>query len=415
MKRKLVAFWKDESGVTVVLGALLMFVVVVSMYSMVQAYQVPIWNAEVEWEHFDTVNDDMMALKSDIEDAALLKAPKSSKIQMGMRYPNRMFLFNPGPGVPGALTSESVNVTVQYTLDVPGNPTFTRTYDSNRIAYQAWGIVDSPRLIYEHGLIIRDFGDAALSTTEQPLVEGDEIYIPLLMGGPLSLSSMETETVTLRPLTETFSSAKVKSAQITLATDYPQVWEEVLTGVASADTSVTIDHDAKVVVIGSTAIRQIIFPSGNITTDALYAGMIKFSTKFVPGAFTSIDITKDYPTIVDIVISSVGSGAAKKTHSTITTTVRNATAPFDIYADLTHLIGDPESYQVLPDDSSPDSISATSWDLPNENTVSWTNIEHPEYKAGDAVLVSFWVYNTEEFMQYYTVRVFTRASASEWN
>ncbi|MBU2534954.1 MAG: hypothetical protein KKD83_02155 [Chloroflexi bacterium] len=414
MKRKLVAFWKDESGVTVVLGALLMFVVVVSMYSMVQAYQVPIWNAEVEWEHFDTVNDDMMALKSDIEDAALLKAPKSSKIQMGMRYPNRMFLFNPGPGVPGALTSESVNVTVQYTLDVPGNPTFTRTYDSNRIAYQAWGIVDSPRLIYEHGLIIRDFGDAALSTTEQPLVEGDEIYIPLLMGGPLSLSSMETETVTLRPLTETFSSAKVKSAQITLATDYPQVWEDALAGVATADTTVTVNQTAKTVVIASTATRQIIFPSGNITTDALYAGMINLSTKFVPGAFSSIDITKNYPTIVDIAISSTGSGPYRETHSTITATVRNATAPFDIHADLTHLTGDPEDFLVYPDTSSPDSITATSWDIPNTNTVSWTNIEHPGYGSGEAILVTFWVYNTEEFMQYFTIRVFTRQSNKEW-
>lgn len=78
-----------------------------------------------------------MTLKSDIEDVALLKAPKSSKMQMGVRYLDRMFLVNPGPGVLGTLTSENVGVTVQYTLDVPGNPTFTRTYDSNRIAHQS--------------------------------------------------------------------------------------------------------------------------------------------------------------------------------------------------------------------------------------------------------------------------------------
>ncbi len=414
MKRKVVEFWKDEGGVTVVLGTLLMFVVVVSMFSMMQVYQVPIWNAEVEWEHFSAVNDDMMTLKSDIEDVALLKAPKSSKIQMGMRYPNRMFLFNPGPGVYGMLTSESVNVTVEYTLDVPGNPTFTNTYNSNRIVYQAWGTINSPRLVYEHGLMIRDFGDAALSTADQSLVEGDELYIPLLLEGPISFSSMVTEEVVLRPLTESYSSSKVLSVTITLATDYPQVWEEVLTGVATAETVITVDDVAGEIVIDSTATRQIIFPSGDITTEALYAGMIEFSTKYVPGAFTSIDITQDYPRIVDIVISAVGSGPYQATHSTITTTVWNATAPFDIFADLTHLTDDHLAYQVLPDSSTPDLISATSWSLPNTNTVSWTAIEHPDYDPGDAIFVSFWVYQTQDFMQYYTVRVFTRQADKSW-
>ncbi len=414
MKRKVVEFWKDEGGVTAVLGTLLMFAMVVSMYSVVQVYQVPVWNAEVEWEHLDAVYDDMMTLKSDIEDVGLLKVPKSSKIRMGMRYPNRMFLFNPGLGVPGTLTSESVNVTVQYTLDVPGNPTFTNTYDSNRIAYQAWGTVTSPRLIYEHGLIIRDFGNAGLSTTEQSLVEGDAIYLPLLMEGPLSFSSMETEEVALRPLIESFSSSKVLSVNITLATDYPDVWEEVLTEAGTTDTVITVDHEAKVVVIESTAIRQIIFPSGDITADALYAGMIELRTRFVPGAFTSIDVTQDYPRVVDIAISAAGSGPYAETHSTITATVRNATAPFDIHADLTHLTDDHLKYQVLPNDSSPDNINDTSWDIPNTNTISWTDIEHPDYGAGDAILVSFWAYNTEDFMQYYTVRVFTRQADKSW-
>lgn len=409
MKRKVLAFWKDERGVSVVLGALLMFVLLVSAYSVTQVYQVPIWNAELEWEHLDIVYDDMMTLKSDIEDVALLKVPKSSKIRMGMRYPSRMFLINPGPGVPGALTSESVNITVQYTLDVPGNPTFTRTYESNRIAYQAWGTVASPRLVYEHGLMIKDFGNAAVSTAEQSLVDGDEINIPLLTEGPLSLSSLETEVVVLRPLTESFTSAKVKSVTITLDTAYPQVWEEVMSGVASANVT-----DGKVI-IESTAIRQIIFPSGNITTEALYAGMVELRTKFVPGAFSSIDLTKNYPTIVNITIAAAGSGPYRETHSTITASVRNATAPFDIHADLTHLTGNPESYLVFPDYSSPQSITATSWAIPNTNTVRWTAITHPDYGAGDAILVTFWVYNTEEFMQYYTVRVFTRQSDKSWH
>jgi len=65
-------------------------------------------------------------------------------------------------------------------------------------------------------------------------------------------------------------------------------------------------------------------------------------------------------------------------------------------------------YDVFPDYASPDSITATSWAVPNQNTVRWTNITHPEYDKGDAVIVSFWVINTENNMQFFTSRVFSR-------
>ena len=103
-----------------------------------------------------------------------------------------------------------------------------------------------------------------------------------------------------------------------------------------------------------------------------------------------------------------------QTQSTITVTVRNATAPFNIHADFTALTNDPEMYDVFPDSSSPDSISATSWDVPNENTVQWTDITHPAYDVGDAVIVSFWVVNTENNMQFFIEQVLLRKNVNSW-
>ncbi len=95
-------------------------------------------------------------------------------------------------------------------------------------------------------------------------------------------------------------------------------------------------------------------------------------------------------------------------------TVKNVTAPFDIHASLDELTGEPLKWDVLPDHSSPDSITAGSWPLPNENTLMWTNMTHCEYAPGESVMVALWVYNSELDREFYTQRVFTRQSASAW-
>ena len=403
--------WKEERGASVVVGAMLMLLIMAIVYGTIQAYHVPIWNKNVEYEHLNVVRDDMITFKSDLEDVALSREPKSSDFRMGVRYPDRMFLANPGPGVAGALTSDNVAVSIEYTIDVLGDPTITTSYDSNRILYEVQGTIDSPKLVYEHGVIIRDYGDNSATSDEQSLIIGDEIYIPVLTGNLTASSSMETESIEIKPLSQSYSRTKIKSVTITIDTDYPEVWEELLAGTSTADTTVQVDLGQSEIVITSTVVEQINFPAGSVTADALYAGLATFSTESEPVTYTSIDISQDYPCILDIDITE---GASAQTQSTITATVKNTTAPFDIHADFTMLTNDPETYDVFPDYSSPDSISATSWGLPNENTVQWTNITHPTYAAFEPVVVSFWVINTENNMQFFTSCVFSRRNPVSW-
>lgn len=294
---------KEERGVSVVIGAMLMLLIMATLYGTIQAYHVPIWNKDVEFEHLNVVHDDMMTFKSDVEDVALSGESKSSNIQMGVRYPNRIFLANPGPGVAGALTSETVEVLIEYTID--GGEPITESYNSNRIIYEVQGTVDSPKLVYEHGVIIRDYGSASATTDEQSLIVGDEIYIPVLTGDLTAASSMETESIALKPLSQSYSCTNIQSANITLSTDYPAVWEQLLAGTSTAvwPVNVTIgtseiEITSTEVIIISTAIRQISFPMVDITADALYAGMIDFNTTsasesaFIIGGGTGLDNLK---------------------------------------------------------------------------------------------------------------------------
>ncbi len=399
MRARIQNLWKEERGVSVVLGAILMLLIMTTVYGTTQAYYVPIWNKDVEYEHLNVVHDDMMTFKSDVEDVALSGAPKSSNFRMGVRYPNRMLLVNPGPGVAGALTSENVAVSIVYTIDGLGDPTITTSYTSNRIVYEVQGTVDSPSLVYEHGVIIRDYGNEYATTDEQSLIVGDEIYIPVLIGNLTASSSMETESIELKPLSQSYSRTKIKSVTITIDTDYPEVWEQLLAATSTADTTVQVDLEQGEIVIESRAVEQISFPAGDVTADALYAGLAVLRTESEPVTYTSIDTSQDYPCIVDINIV-----ATTDTTSTITATVRNATALFDIHADLSNL--DPVMYDVFP--SSSDNITETIWE------VSWTDILHPDFPDKDSLIVSFWVIYTENDMQFLTERVFVRKKHSEW-
>jgi hypothetical protein len=420
MKTVIHKFLKEEKGVSVVIGAMLMLLIVAAMWGTTQAFLVPGWNKDVEYEHLNTVHDDMMTFKSDVEDVAISGEPKSSNFHMGVRYPNRMFLANPGTGVAGSLTSENISISIVYTIDAPGDPVITQTYSSNRISYEVQGTIDRPKLVYEHGVIIKDYGNAFATTDEQALIVGDEIFIPVLTGNLTASSSMETESIALRALFQSPGSSKLKSVVITLDTLFPEVWVELLAGTSTADTIVAVDLVQSKIVISSNATRQIFFPWGDINIDALFAGMVSFSTQYTTSALsTSVDIGQDYPRIMDIAIVAPVSGSAlyKQTHSTITATVKNATAPYDISADLTALTNDPASYAVIPDSSSNPAllITATSWTVPTENTtVSWTNFTHLTAVQNEGYVITFRVTNTVNHMQYVVSRVFVRHGNVSW-
>jgi len=400
MRVEIHSLWKEERGVSPVIGAMLMLLIVVTMWGIIQAYHVPNWNKDMEYEHLNIVHDDMMTFKSDVEDVASSGVPKSSDFRMGVRYPNRMFLANPGIGVAGSLTSEDVAISIAYTIDAFEEPTVTTNYTSNRVIYEVQGSIDSPKLVYEHGLIIRDYGNEYATTDEQSLIIGDAIYLPVLTGNLTASSSMETESIEIKPLSQSYSRTNIESVIVTLDTDYPEVWEQLLAGTSTEGTTVEVDIDEGEIVITSEAIEQIGFPTGEVTADALYAGLATFSTESAPVTYSSIDISEDYPRILDIDIVSAPDD--ERINSTITATVKNVTAPYDIHADLTALTNNPVMYDVFPDDS------ATPWVVSDENEVSW-NITHPAYEAGIDIIVSFWVINTENNMQFFTSRVFSRA------
>ena len=72
---------------------------------------------------------------------------------MGVKYPQRFMLSNPGPGASGILYTYPLRINISYETT---KGTKWKNYTSMGIIYEQDGISDSPRFIYENGLMMKE-------------------------------------------------------------------------------------------------------------------------------------------------------------------------------------------------------------------------------------------------------------------
>ncbi len=421
-------FWTEKKGVSVVLGTLLMFTIMVGLYVSTQSTQVPIWNSQIDLQALEKAYGDFLFLKSDITNVAMLKRPKSAIITMGARYPNRMIFINPKQGVSGLLEAEDSTVTVTYTIEFGGvlEPvTITTPIPSSRLIYTLMGS-ERIKLIYEYGLVIREFPAGSVSTDPQPLIVGDDLYVPVLEASMFApIASMRVESFSIKPYSAVNMKRSITRVTITLPTNYPQVWKDRLEGVSTVETIeeldtksgtfVEVDEDAGQIIIESSAVRRITFPQTPATDAQFSAGVVFCDHKTAAG----VDPSSAFPNIHGITIEQAQSGnqAYKATHSTITATVMNVSAPFDIHAELTDITGDPTTFDVLPDTiiTGGYAMNDTSWIVPNGPIeVQWTEFAHEDYPQSSVFVIVFTVYNSVLDQQYMGMKIARRSTSSDW-
>lgn len=230
-------FCEDKSGVSVIIGAMLLFAIIFMFYATVQAVHVPIWNAGIEWDHWEEVSRDMRVLRSDIEDVAFHDFPKTSDLRLGTRFPDRMFLINPSPGVSGTLTTDTTNMNI--TITIGDNNSNIITLRSTRIIYTAHGTIGAPKLVYEHGIIIQDWGEGVnLTGDTQQLIVGNSVYLIVLNGTCSAVTGMGVETLNIVPLNlsendnDNENDYDNENVTIILETNYTDIWRGLLANVA---------------------------------------------------------------------------------------------------------------------------------------------------------------------------------------
>ncbi len=286
-------FLTDDRAISPVIGFALVLAILVSLLGYMQTHFVPVWNAEAESEHFENVYQDLVLFSSEVQSAAISGIPRTSGIRLGFIYPKRGIFYNPKEALFGILTvNPNVNVNISYTTVFN---TTTVSYRSSSLQYELPG--NHPFLVYEHGIIIRDFSKFGLpnaSGSPNTLIVGDNINIPLLLlnGSGFSDVHIQPDILSIFPIELTSKKNFVQyltSINIAMDTNYPQVWNQTfnksykqnqdpvfISATGLTTVRVTNSSTSKKIYINTTAGNEIDLPDPTqqvIQSGRLYAGM----------------------------------------------------------------------------------------------------------------------------------------------
>jgi hypothetical protein len=95
-----------------VIGTVILFGFLILALSLYQVQVVPQENAQVEFQHFEDVQNDLVELRNAISSAGQSERPQFVGVKLGTNYQNRLFTINP-PDPAGTLrTSPAYNITI---------------------------------------------------------------------------------------------------------------------------------------------------------------------------------------------------------------------------------------------------------------------------------------------------------------
>jgi cytoskeletal protein CcmA (bactofilin family) len=234
-------FADDERGQPVVIGALLIFTILILAFAGYQAFAVPNQNAEVEFNHSQEVESEMVDVRVGIVRSAISGSDSSTSVKLGTRYPNRLLALNPPPVTGRLETTDPQPITVNHQNDTridvcaPGeisgeDATRTFVYQAGYNEYRTESTV-----IYENTFAYSQFtddGTVERLRSDQRLINNDDQTIELIaLEGEYSESGVERSSVDfIRGETREKS---IPNPEITVPTrvENSEFWEnEVLNG-----------------------------------------------------------------------------------------------------------------------------------------------------------------------------------------
>jgi len=234
----------DDRSQSIQIGAVLLFGILVIILSIYQAFVVPNQNEEVEFQHNQEVQNDLVELRNAFISTVGGSSPSESvSVALGTRYPSRAIFLNPGPPSGSLRTAgtqtPAINVTIQN-ADADGdtgdfwNGT-ERSYPTGSLAYQpVYNLYNAPDTIYESSVLYNEFGGRNLTLTGQSVIDGRQINLSPL-NGSLSMSQSRTTAVDVRAISSSDREAAVRNVgagspvTVSIPTQLSESrWEELL-------------------------------------------------------------------------------------------------------------------------------------------------------------------------------------------
>lgn len=215
---------RDERSVSELLGALLVFGLLLIMLVLAQVTLVPTLNSQVEYEHSQRALDDLSELDASSSRVAATGASERTNVELGVTYPNRPLLINPGPVQGVAETTDPIDRGVVITNVSTGNPETDQywqnvsidpgVYETRFLTYEAQYREHrgGGRTVVEGGTVTYTrFESADVVGAGGPgLVDGRRIDL-VVFGGDFQRISDGTDAVQLTPVSAPARTVSVRN------------------------------------------------------------------------------------------------------------------------------------------------------------------------------------------------------------
>ena len=242
-------FRGDDRAVTVQIGAVILLGFLVVSLSLYQATVVPNENRQIEFQHNQRVQSDMLEVRNAILGTAATGSAAPAIVELGAQYPTRTVAVNPSPPSGTPSTSELGNISVKNATaddastsgaDYPETADFwngtTRNYTTKSLEYRpSYANYDNaPTTVYENGLVYNRFRSGNVTRSGQPVVAGTRISLVALdgelsRGGSSSLlADPRAVSVSTRTISITNASATENVSVVVPSELEAQDWTDLL-------------------------------------------------------------------------------------------------------------------------------------------------------------------------------------------
>ena len=228
----------DERAVSPVVGFVLIFALIMIVFTLYQSSVVPAQNEEIEFKHSQTVEGEMSRLNDAMQQASTSGVPQSVTIDTGVQYPDRALAINPGSPAGSLTTSDPQTVAISGLSDGSSYWDGTkRTFDTRLVRYRANYNLLQQETTYtlENGMFVKNYeSDNSRLESNGSVISNEGRRINLALVGGNYQKSAITTSVTAQPVstsTEYLHLDSDGSGRITVPTTLDRSqWQRMLDG-----------------------------------------------------------------------------------------------------------------------------------------------------------------------------------------
>ena len=185
----------DRRAVAPVIAVVLLLGIGFVAFSSFQATVVPQQNAAAEFEHLQTVENDLIEVQQAILRAGQTNIQEFATVQLGTTYPTRLVGLNPPPPAGSLQTSEPYNITI--TNEADGT---TVNITTRFLEYEpGYNELPAEAVIYENTVLYRQGEDGVATLEDQELAPGANTLEITALQNEFREQGTERTTVSLFP------------------------------------------------------------------------------------------------------------------------------------------------------------------------------------------------------------------------